>query len=415
MKERKVIWFINKDAAPLEYYATHTRTVKLAQYFQDNGYDVKLFCSSFVHNRDINLIESNKSYIEKEYNNIPFIFIKTNKKSSNGIKRMINYFLFAYKILKNKSEFIKPDIIIHSPRIPFDFLICYLAKKLKVKYIIDITDLWPEAFERFGLVSSQNIILKLFYKIEYIIYSKGDHLVFSMEGGKEYLEYKKWSVEKGGKIDLSKVHYINNGVDLKEFDSNLLKYYIEDDDLSNEITFKIIYLGTIRFVNNLKQVIDVAQILSEYKNIVFLIYGDGEERKEMEQYCFDNKIKNVKFKNKWIDPKYVPSILTRASINLLNYGENSGKYGGSMNKMFLSLASGKPLICNSGMNYSIIQKYNLGIDKSFSSANEYAQAVLSIFNMETHSYVDICERVRKTAFEFDYNALCGLFAKECNI
>ncbi len=44
--KKKTIWFINKDAAPIEFYGTHLRTIKLAQYFQSEGYNVKLFCSS---------------------------------------------------------------------------------------------------------------------------------------------------------------------------------------------------------------------------------------------------------------------------------------------------------------------------------------------------------------------------------
>ncbi|RJU30583.1 glycosyltransferase WbuB, partial [Bacteroides sp. CF01-10NS] len=46
MMKKKTIWFINKDAAPIEFYGTHLRTIKLAQYFQSEGYNVKLFCSS---------------------------------------------------------------------------------------------------------------------------------------------------------------------------------------------------------------------------------------------------------------------------------------------------------------------------------------------------------------------------------
>ena len=45
MMKKKTIWFINKDAAPIEFYGTHLRTIKLAQYFQSEGYNVKLFSS----------------------------------------------------------------------------------------------------------------------------------------------------------------------------------------------------------------------------------------------------------------------------------------------------------------------------------------------------------------------------------
>lgn len=58
----------------------------------------------------------------------------------------------------------------------------------------------------------------------------------------------------------------------------------------------------------------------------------------------------------------MPYILSKADVNALNYSTNFGKYGGSMNKMFLGLASGKPLCCNVGMPYSIILEEGVGID-----------------------------------------------------
>jgi hypothetical protein len=45
-----------------------------------------------------------------------------------------------------------------------------------------------------------------------------------MEGGKDYIKEKKWDIEQGGKIDINKVYYINNGVDLQDFDSNRINF-----------------------------------------------------------------------------------------------------------------------------------------------------------------------------------------------
>ncbi|MCS2304976.1 glycosyltransferase [Bacteroides ovatus] len=149
------------------------------------------------------------------------------------------------------------------------------------------------------------------------------------------------------------MHYINNGIDLSEFNVNMQRYKIEDFDLANDKTFNIIYLGSIRLANNLKLLIDSAKILQN-NSVQVLIYGDGEDRAFLEHYCEEQQITNVKFKAKWTSPEYVPYILSKADVNALNYSTNFGKYGGSMNKMFLGLASGKPLCCNVGMPYSII-------------------------------------------------------------
>jgi glycosyltransferase involved in cell wall biosynthesis len=64
-----------------------------------------------------------------------------------------------------------------------------------------------------------------------------------------------WDSDQGGTIDLNKLHYINNGIDLSEFNVNMQRYKIEDFDLANDKTFNIIYLGSIRLANNLKLLI----------------------------------------------------------------------------------------------------------------------------------------------------------------
>ena len=97
------------------------------------------------------------------------------------------------------------------------------------------------------------MLLKLAYWAEYWLYLKADLLIFSMEGGTDYIIEKGWSIAQGGKIKLDKVHYINNGVDLQDFDYNLLHFKLEDDDLEDPHIFRVVYVGSIRLANNLKQ------------------------------------------------------------------------------------------------------------------------------------------------------------------
>jgi hypothetical protein len=416
MENPKTIWLINKDSAPIEEYGTHLRTFKQAQYFQSKGFEVKILCSSIVHNTNIDHLEGINGFFNEEiHNGIPFVFIKSLKYGNNGVKRILAYITFSFNVFRLKSKVKKPNIIIHTSRIPFDILIYFFAKRIKSKYILDITDLWPLEFEHFGYLSSKNIILKAFYWIEKKLYAKADFTVFSMEGCYYYIKEKKWDKGNGGIIDLNKIHYINNGIDLQEFEQNLAEYSINDIDLNNENTFKIIYLGSIRLANNVSQIIEVAKKLQQYNDIQFLIYGDGTERESLELRCKEEGINNVVFKDKWIEPKYVPYVLSKAAINILNYGSGWAKYGGSMNKMFMSFASGKPIVCNAGMNYSLITKNNLGIDKEFESIEEYSNAILNIYNLDKNDYQLLCKRVKETSLEFDLFKLSERFSKLCKI
>jgi glycosyltransferase involved in cell wall biosynthesis len=410
MERQKKIWLINKHAVPVYLNGTHIRTVKLAEYFSKMGYDVTIFGSSTIHNRNMDLIDDSRYYKEQVYDDIKFVHIKTKKYNNNNLKRIYSFIEFSVKMLLIKKKYDKPDIIIHTSNIPFDFLIYFLARNLKSKYIVEVLDLWPESFVAFGIIKKNNPLLKLFYWIEKWLYTKADNVVFSLEGGSQYIKDKGWDIESGGSIDLEKIHYINNGVDIKEFNFNINNYKIEDKNLEDSSKIKIIYLGSIRLVNNLKQLIDVAAILKKDKRIVFLIYGDGIDRQYLEDYCLLNNIDNVIFKDKWISPQYVPYVLSKGDVNILNYRPNSiEKYGGSQNKLFLSLASGKPICCNINMGYSIVNKHNLGITKNFNNSQEYADALLSIVNLDTASYADMCRRSKQVAQQFDYELLAKMY------
>ncbi|WP_419070543.1 hypothetical protein, partial [Slackia isoflavoniconvertens] len=51
------------------------------------------------------------------------------------------------------------------------------------------------------------------------------------------------------------------------------------------------------------------------------------------------------------------------------------KYGMSPNKLFDYLASGKPLLSDMPPYYSIVEKYDCGIERSFSTSKEFADQV----------------------------------------
>ena len=114
------------------------------------------------------------------------------------IRRIISYFRFAVKLFIHRKQFEKPDVIIHTSRIPFDIPIYQLAKKVKAKYIVDVTDLWPDSFVSLGLLGKNNPCVKIAYCLERYIYSKADNVVFSMPGAVNYVRENGWDSDQGG-------------------------------------------------------------------------------------------------------------------------------------------------------------------------------------------------------------------------
>ena len=414
MSKKQTIWFINKDAGPLSEYGTHLRTVKQAQFFQDRGYDVRLVCSGRVHNTEINHVERGL-YKEEMHDEIPYLFISSPAYGESGAKRILAYMAFARNVRKAARDFTKPDIIVHTSRIPFDYAIYRFARRINAKYILDVTDLWPMEFEHFGYLKKGSPVLNLFYAVERHLYARADHTVMSMEGCHDYIKEKKWDRAQGGPVDLDKVHYVNNGVDLAEYHKNLDTYSLDDPDLLDPATFKFIYLGSIRKANHLDSLIDAAKYLQDYPQIKILLYGNGDERPQLEKRCAQEGITNVLFKAGWTEPQYVPFLLGCASVNLLNYAPDWAPYGGSMNKMFMALAAGKPILCNVGMKYSPIRDANLGIDERLATPQAYADAMIRLYRMTEQEREAIRLRTQEVVKQYDTDVLDHQYARYCGI
>ena len=397
----KTVWIVN-------YYAGIPETMGNARHFEfakhliEAGYMVRVFRA----NSSSSTIEfDNKEYINKEYGGVSYTHIKVKAYEGNGIKRMLSIFQFAWRFFLFRNEFEKPDVILQNIHAPFDFPVVWGAKRLNARYIAEAWDLWPHYFVTFGLISAKNPVMKWAYSIERKMYEKASDIIFTFEGGVDYLCWHKWTTVAKGKIDIRKVHYINNGILLKEFYDNVYQYPNDDADLNRKDKFKVIYLGSIRLVNNVKQLIDAANVLKGDDRFSFLIYGNGNDKPRLQKYVEDNHIDNVIFKNDWIPYHDVPYVVSQASLNVMNYQKGFGDYGVSSGKMFQYFAAGKPIVCNIKLNYSDIERYNLGIDADLDTPEKYAEAIRSIANLPKEEYEAMCVRVKETARKFDYDVL----------
>ncbi len=403
----KHIWIVNYYTTPPDY-VTHERHLKFSHYLQESGYKVTIFTTSYGYwmQEDVDFITNGEKYQYIDYGEHHFCHIKSTHYKGNGIKRAFSIFQFAFRMFLNRKQFKRPDVIIHNIHEPFDYPISWCAKSLRAKYVIDDWDLWAISFANHGFVKRNGVIDRLIRNSEYSLLKKADAIVFSMEGGRDYIRDRGFSTESGGKINPAKVFYINSGVDLSQFEQNAIKYRIEDPDLENRSSFKAVYMGAISKANDIEKLVEAAQILKEDNRVKILIYGNGSERERLEQLKIKNGLDNLIFKQKRIPLSNVPYVLRSCNLSLLNHHQSdTGKYGISLGKFFQYLAAGNPICGNIDPAYNYVKKYNLGVSKVFSSAKEYAEAILSFVDMPQENYRSMCERVKKTACMFDYKLL----------
>lgn len=398
------IWIVNPQTGSPDK-AANPRYLELAKYFMKAGHEVVTFNST---QREGITLPEGKKYIEKQYETYKFVHVFAPDFTGNGIKRMLSLHTFAKNVVSISKHFEKPDVILQNIHPPFDYPIVRLAKKLKCKYVAEAWDLWPDDFVTYGLIGRNNPVMKVAYAIEKRYYYAADDIIFTFKGAFDYLKRQGWMKEQGGRIDSAHLHYINNGIDLKEFDRNVLAYRRLDSDMNDPNLIKIVYLGSISKANNVKTLIDAAALLKDMQYYRFFIYGNGTYRQELEQYVKDNQINNVMFKEPRIPLEECAWVVSQATVNVMNYEKGFGDLGVSAGKMFQYLAAGKPIVCNIHIAYDdVISNNNLGVARDLNTAEEFAGEIRRIAELPKGEYDAMCERVREVAKRFDYKVLAS--------
>jgi glycosyltransferase involved in cell wall biosynthesis len=85
------------------------------------------------------------------------------------------------------------------------------------------------------------------------------------------------------------------------------------------------------------------------------------------------------------------------------------RFGASQSKSFQYMASGKPICSNVEMNFCPINKYKLGVAKTFNNTEDYAKAIASFYLLPEIDYKEMCKRSKKAAYDYDYKKLTEKF------
>lgn len=394
------IWLINHYAVPPQYYPL-ARQTNFARYLQERGHTVTIFAASTVHNSDQNLITDGSRYREETVNGVHYVYIKCMNCHGNGLKRIYNICEFAWKLPGVCKHFKKPDAIVSTSMPPTSCAVgVHLGRKYHCRNVAEIADLWPESIVAYGIAGPHHPAVIALRWLEKWIYKKADAVVFTMEGAYDYIQEQKWEKE----IPREKVFFINNGVDLREFRFNAETYTVEDEDLDQDDLFKVVYTGSIRRVNNIGLLLDVAKLITD-PNVRFLIWGDGDELEFLQQRVKNEGICNVSFKGR-VKKNYIPSIVSRADLNIAhNTPSELFRFGISFNKLFDYFAAGKPVLCDFPCPYNPADRYCAGISVDDPSPEKIAEAIMAIAYMDTDTYEYYSKQALAASEEYNFEAL----------
>ncbi len=405
---KKRIWILNHYAT-LMMVDKNGRHYNFAKYLQQDNYEVTIICANTVHNSEKIFTVENGLYRIEVIDGVKYVIVKTVPYSGNVLSRILNMLIFARNLKKTANRLIKgsdtPDVILASSVHPWTVQAgLKIAKKHHIPCICEIRDLWPETLISLNYISPKSLITKYLQNKEKFLYEHADRIVFTMEGGPDYIRDMHWDTDNGGKIDLSKVNHINNGVDLSLFDLHASQYSRLFSDMFREGFVNFIYAGSLRAANDINIVLrPFVRLLNEGHKINFIVVGDGPDRDRLQrlyQHC-----EYIHFVGR-VEKEKVPALLIQSDVAVLCYHSLAVfKYGGSHNKLFEYMAAGKPVLSTIRSGYDLISANHFGLSLADCNEDAVYDAIKHLTLLPKEELVKMGVLARKTVKNFDFKVL----------
>lgn len=233
----------------------------------DFNHGTKDYFSSIEHNENYKITMLHEGYYHKNV----------------CLRRFFAHFIWGRNVgryLKNRN---KPDVIYCAvPTLMASYEAAKYCEKNNIKFIVDVQDLWPEAFQMvFNIPIISDVIFLPFRFLANRIYKRADEIVVvSKTYAKRVMQANKRCKES---------HVVFLGTNLFDFDRNSQK---ECDVRVSEDKLKLAYCGTLGSSYDLTCVIDALDILNQKsaETPQFVVMGDGPRKDEFIEYAAKKKV-----------------------------------------------------------------------------------------------------------------------------
>ncbi len=348
----------------------NSRFYSIVSMLPKNQYKVELVTSSFDHTS-----KRQKNYSKQEIDSFEFKYTSIYEPGYSKnvcIRRFYSHYVMGVnlnKYLKNREM---PDIIYCSiPSNSVASVAAAYAKRNKIRFIIDVQDLWPEAFKMvFNIPILSNIIFAPMIMKANIAYKQADAVIAVSD------TYKNRALKVNNKCKLGYTVFL--GTSLKKFD-----YAVEDKKRKrNDSEVWLAYCGTLGHSYDLRCVMDALSILKKrgYNRIRFVVMGDGPLRIMFEKYSNRKQIK-VDFLG-LLDYSEMCAVLSACDIAINPIIHRAAQ--SIINKHGDYAAAGIPVI-NTQENEEyrrLIEQYNMGFNCENGNAGEIADRIEELINSE---------------------------------
>lgn len=356
------------------------RFLYLANMILENYKDcnVEIITSSFRHTKKSHRKESAATWPFK----ITFIDEPGYPKNI-CLRRFLSHYIWGKNIEKYLKERKTPDVIYCAiPSLSGPSRIAKFCQNKNIKFIIDVQDLWPEAFMMvFNIPVLNKLIFAPFTILANSIYNKADVICAVSD------TYCNRALKNNKKVKNTTTVFL--GTELKTFD----KYAKEKPILEKyDDEIWLAYCGTLGSSYDLTCVIDALSILND-KKIKFIVMGDGPQKEKFENYANEKGINSCFVGRLQYDK--MCSLLAACDINVNPITHRAAQ--SIINKHADYAASSNPIVSTQeNLEYrNLIDEYMMG------------------FNCNNNDSIDLADKIRQLVSDKNLRKQMGKNARRC--
>ncbi len=356
---------------PPEIGASASRWGDYAEILIKQNHKVTILCESPHYPNSSYFSGYKNSFYTLEKRSESLTIIRSKAYASDRktfIKKMTHYFVFMFSAIINARKIKNYDLlIISSPPLFTGVIGLYIKFFYKNNFWLDIRDLWPDSALELGQLK-KGFLYKLGKKLEKLIYSSAKGFIFPVPEFKSYLSNFSNEISKKPMIELL------NGIS-----EDFIKK-TQSINISNNQKFIVLYSGNMGLAQDLKTIIKVADLLSEY-DINFQFIGEGVCKTEIEILAKPFR-KKIDFHNSMSRKKLI-NYIKKSSVCLVPLKNKKLFEFALPSKMFEYMACAKPVIVGvRGEAKKIVNASNAGIAIEPEDPIMLSEAILTYYNDE---------------------------------
>lgn len=274
---QRTIWMLNHYAAA-GLQAGGNRHIDLAKALLPHDWRTEIFTCSFDHVSREYIVPTSwrRPVITQEFDGILVHRVHSVPYYENSWRRYLNMAVFCfYLLLYCLVRRPKPNAVLGSSGHLLTPMVGWMvARRYRVRFILEVRDLWPDSLIQLGLTSKP--IITVLRWMESFLYAHADLIVGVSQG------IVAGIVRNGG--DPAKTVLISHGV---ETDPSRAAVVAQRNAIRDELgwgdEFVVLWAGSIEPFNALDVVVDAAALLDPSLPVKIVLLGGGSEFAALEQ------------------------------------------------------------------------------------------------------------------------------------